>query len=145
MLMLPEMPTVLLVEDSDEDADTVAIAFARSGVNGTLHRVMGGDACIAWLKTSPQTPALVIMDLNTPGTDGRQTLHWIKSDPLLKSIPVVVSSTSASSQDRDFCYKAGANAYHVKSVRYPDHLQAVESLLQYWLVRVSLPEPGRTG
>ena len=98
MLMPPEMPTVLLVEDSDEDADTVAIAFARSGVNATLYRVMGGDACIAWLKRSPHTPALVIMDLNTPGTDGRQTLHWIKSDPVLKSIPVVVSSTSSSSQ-----------------------------------------------
>ena len=137
-----ELPTVLLVEDSDEDADTVATAFVRSGINGTLHRVASGDACIVWLKEAKQTPNLVIMDLNTPGMDGRQALCFIKSDPLLKTIPVVISSTSSSSQDRNFCYKAGANAYHVKSVRYPDHLQAVESLLQYWLVQVSLFEPG---
>lgn len=137
------MPTVLLVEDSDEDADTVATAFHRSGVKGTLHRVAGGDACIAWLKLTPQRPTLIIMDLNTPGTDGRQALRFIKSDSLLKIIPVVICSTSSSSQDRDVCYEAGANAYHVKSVRYPDHLQAVETLLQYWLVEVCLPEPRR--
>ena len=140
-----DMPTVLLVEDSDEDADTVATAFARSGVNGTLGRVASGDACIARLKETGAAPKLVIMDLNTPGMDGRQALCFIKSDALLKSIPVVISSTSSSSQDRNFCYKAGANAYHVKSVRYPDHLQAVENLLRYWLVQVSLSEPGPAG
>ena len=142
MPMHTDMPTVLLVEDSDEDADTVATAFARSGVHATLHRVASGDACIARLKEARQAPTLVIMDLNTPGMDGRQALCFIKSDPLLKTIPVVISSTSSSSRDRNFCYRAGANAYHVKSVRYPDHLQAVESLLRYWLVQVSLSEPG---
>ena len=140
-----DMPIVLLVEDSDEDADTVATAFERSGVNGTLHRVASGDACIVRLKEAGQAPKLVIMDLNTPGMDGRQALCFIKSDPLLKTIPVIISSTSSSSQDRNFCYEAGANAYHVKSVRYPDHLHSVESLLQYWLVQVSLAEPGPAG
>jgi CheY-like chemotaxis protein len=134
MVRALELPTVVLVEDSDEDADTVQIAFARSGVTATLKRVPSGDACIALLKTPGQTlPALVVMDLNTPGMDGRQALRFIKSNSLLKAIPVVISSTSASPQDRDFCYAAGANAYHVKPIRYPDHLQAVEALLQYWL------------
>ena len=138
-----DMPTVLLVEDSDEDAETVATAFARASDNGTLHRVTGGEAGIAWLKQARSKPALVLMDLNTPGMDGRQALRFIKSDPALKEIPVVISSTSSSSQDRAFCYGAGANAYHVKPIRYPDHLQAVERLLQYWLSEVSLPESGR--
>ena len=142
---LSEMPTVLLVEDSNEDADTVATAFARSGVKGTLRRVAGGDACIALLKMSRPAPSLVIMDLNTPGMNGRQALRIIKSDPLLRTIPIVVSSTSSSGKDRDYCYQVGANAYHVKPVRYPDYLQAVERLLQYWLIQVSLPEPGRAG
>lgn len=145
MQNLSEIPTVLLVEDSDEDADTVATAFARSRVKGILHRVAGGDACIAWLKNARPGPSLVIMDLNMPGMDGRQALHIIKSDPVLKAIPVVISSTSASSLDREYCYGAGANAYHVKAVRYPDHLQAVESLLRYWLIDVSLPEMRRAG
>ena len=143
MHLPPEIPTVLLVEDSNEDADTVATAFTLSGVHGRLHRVSSGDACIALLKEAGAMPMLVIMDLNTPGMDGRQALSFMKSDPLLKAIPVVVFSTSSSSKDRNFCYVAGANAYHVKPVRYPDYLQAVESLLQYWLVQVSLPEPRR--
>ena len=145
MFRAHELPTVVLVEDSDEDADTVQTAFARSGVTATLRRVASGDACIALLSTPGQTlPALVVMDLNTPGMDGRQALRFIKSDSLLKAIPVVISSTSASPQDRDFCYATGANAYHVKPIRYPDHLQAVEALLQYWLVEVALPAAGRT-
>jgi CheY-like chemotaxis protein len=145
MFRAHELPTVVLVEDSDEDADTVQTAFARSGVTATLRRVASGDACIALLKTPGQAlPALVVMDLNTPGMDGRQALSFIKSDSLLKAIPVVISSTSASPQDRDFCYAAGANAYHVKPIRHPDHLQAVEALLQYWLVEVALPAEGHS-
>lgn len=143
MRHLPELPTVVLVEDSDEDADTVETAFAHSGVPATLRRVASGDACIALLKTAGQTlPALIVMDLNTPGMDGREALRFIKSDARLKAIPVVVSSTSASPQDRDFCYAAGANAYHVKPIRYPDHLHVVEALLRYWLVDVALPAMG---
>jgi CheY-like chemotaxis protein len=138
-----ELPTVVLVEDSDEDADTAETAFIGSGVAASLRRVTSGDACIALLKTPGQLmPALVVMDLNTPGMDGRKALSFIKSDFLLKAIPVVILSTSASPQDRDFCYAAGANAYHVKPIRYPDHLQVVESLLKYWLVEVALPAVG---
>jgi CheY-like chemotaxis protein len=140
-----ELPTVVLVEDSDEDADTVETAFARSGVTATLKRVANGDACIALLKTPGQIlPALIVMDLNTPGMDGREALRFIKSDALLKAIPVVISSTSASPQDRDDCYTAGANAYHVKPIRYPDYLQAVEALLRYWLVEAVLPAQGHS-
>lgn len=143
MVRAQDLPTVVLVEDSDEDADTVETAFARSGVTATLRRVASGDACIALLKTFGQTlPVLVVMDLNTPGMDGRQALRFIKTDAVFKAIPVVISSTSASPQDREFCYAAGANAFHVKPIRHPDHLQAVEALLQYWLVEVALPASG---
>lgn len=145
MHLPPELPSVLLVEDSDEDADTVATAFARSGVAATLHRVASGETCIAWLTASRQAPTLVIMDLNMPGMDGRETLRFIKSSPFLKAIPVIIFSTSSSDQDRERCFRAGANAYHVKSVRYPDYLQAVENLLHYWLVQARLPQPGGLG
>ncbi len=141
----PELPSVLLVEDSDEDADTFATALERSGLVATVHRVASGDACIAWFTASRQTPTLVIMDLNMPGMDGRQALLFIKSAPLFKAIPVIIFSTSSSEQDRDLCFQAGANAYHIKSLRYPDHLQTVQNLLQYWLLQSRLPEPGGLG
>jgi len=60
----------------------------------------------------------------------------------LKSIPVVVFSTSANPKDVGFCYAAGANAYHVKPVRYPDHLQLVIDLVSYWVGRVALNTAG---
>ncbi len=135
-----DLPTFLLVEDSDEDADTVAEAFRRCGVPGHFQRVTNGDACLAMLRglgASPP-PALVLMDLSTPGMDGRDALRQIKEDRKLKSIPVVVTSASANPRDLEFCYNAGANAYHVKPVSHPLHLNAMIGLLQYWLGAVTL-------
>lgn len=90
--------------------------------------------------TAPIRPALVLMDLNTPGTDGRETLAVIKADPLLRDLPVVVVTTSANPKDLAFCYHAGANAYHVKPVRYGEHVQVLVDVLGYWLGHVALPD-----
>ena len=68
----------------------------------------------------------------------------MKADPTLKAIPVVVFSTSSNPKDVGFCYAAGANAYHVKPVRYPDHLQLVTDLVGYWFGRIVLPVLGGT-
>ena len=136
-----DLPTCLLVEDSDEDADTVAEAFRRCGVAGRLQRVSNGDECLVLLRrAATHPPALVLMDLSTPGTDGREALRQIKEDGKLKSIPVVVTSASANPRDLEFCYSIGANAYHVKPVSHPHHLDAMTRLLQYWLGAVTLPD-----
>lgn len=132
----------ILVEDSDEDADTLCEALRQSGIAATFQRVTTGGACLALLrKTGRRLPALVLMDLNTPGIDGREALSLIKSDPCLKSIPVIITSTSVNSRDLAACYGAGANAYHVKPVCYPDHVLSLIAVLQYWLVRAVLPNP----
>lgn len=138
-LPLP-LPLLLLVEDSDEDAATVQEALELSGLAVDLQRVISGDACIKLLRL-PETPqpALVIMDLNTPGMDGREALTLIKTDRRLKNLPVVVVSTSGNPRDVSFCFDAGANAYHLKSVRYPDHLKTMTEMLVYWLGKVTLP------
>ena len=137
----PDLPICVLVEDSDEDADTVAEAFRRCGIPGRLERVTNGDECLALLQREGPTkpPALVLMDLSTPGMDGREALRQIKEDGRLKSIPVVVTSASANPRDLEFCYGAGANAYHVKPVSHPHHLDAMTRVLQYWLGTVTLP------
>ena len=137
----PNLPTCLLVEDSDEDADTVVEALRRCGIAGRIERVTNGDECLALLRgmSAMHPPSLVLMDLSTPGTDGRDALRQIKEDSKLKSIPVVVTSASANPRDLEFCYSAGANAYHVKPVSHPHHLDAMTRLLQYWLGAVTLP------
>ena len=136
---------LVIVEDSDEDFDTVAEGVTRSGVAVQVRRATTGGAGLELLGgLAPDRPVLVLMDLNTPGIDGREALVALKTDPALRSTPVVVFSTSANPKDVGFCYAAGANAYHVKPVRYPDHLQLVIELVKYWFGPVALPAAGGT-
>jgi CheY-like chemotaxis protein len=146
MLWTQQPPAILvIVEDSDEDFDTVCEAVKRSGVAVDVQRATTGGGGLRLLRElAADRPVLVFMDLNTPGTDGREALVAIKADPTLKAIPVVVFSTSANPKDVGFCYAAGANAYHVKPVQYPDHLQLVIDLVGYWFGRVVLPAIGGT-
>ena len=140
----PRTPSVVVVEDSDEDFDTVREAVKHSGLAVELHRASSGGECLRLLPVGAVRPALVLMDLNTPGTDGREALASLKADPALRSVPVVVLSTSNSPGDVAFCYAAGANAYHVKPVRYAEHLRVLSGLLGYWLGPVALPEGVRS-
>lgn len=136
-------PVVLVVEDSDEDYDTLQRAVERAGVSIELRRALTGGAALAFIGGEiAALPALVLMDLNTPEIDGRDALAVIKEDPDLKSIPVLVVTTSANPRDIEFCYGAGANTYHVKPVRYPDHVALVADVLTYWLDRAVLSGRG---
>ncbi len=136
---------IVIVEDSDEDFDTVMEAVKKAGLAAEVHRATSGDAFLALLRGAAAIrPVMVLMDLNTPGTDGRDALITLKSDPAFRVVPVIVFSTSDNPKDLDFCYRAGANAYHVKPVRHPDHLQAVIEILGYWLGRVALPRNERS-
>ena len=143
MLWTKQSPVLLVVEDSNEDFDTIAEAVARSGVAAEVRRATTGEAALTRLRElAPDRSVVVLMDLNTPGIDGREALAALKTDPALKATPVIVFSTSANPKDVGFCYAAGANAYHVKPVRYPDHLQLVIDLVNYWCGRVALPAAG---
>jgi len=130
---------LVVVEDSDEDFETVFEAMKRSGITAEVRRATTGEAGLTLVrKLASDRSVIVLLDLNTPGTDGREALTSLKTDPALKSIPVVVFSTSANPKDVAFCYAAGANAYHVKPVRYPDHLQLIIDIVGYWFGRVAL-------
>ena len=142
-MKINKLPSIVIVEDSDEDFDTVQHAIKKAGIVAEVTRATTGGGCLDLLRGAAAIrPAVVLMDLNTACTDGRETLALIKADPVLKIYPVVVLSTSSNPKDLALCYAAGANAYHVKPVRYPDHLQIVIDLLTYWLGRVALPDPG---
>ena len=132
---------LVVVEDSDEDFDTLVEAAREAGITQTIHRVDTGGDCLALLRGQRinalaswnALPALILMDLNSHGIDGREALVTIKPEPRLKDIPVVVLTTSANPKDVAFCYQAGANAYHVKPVRYDQYRLLLSGLLQYWL------------
>ena len=144
-ISMPESPAavILVVEDSDEDFDTLCEAAAAAGVTQLIHRVASGGDCLAALRGEgnaqlPLMPALILMDLNSHGVDGREALVAIKADADLKQIALVVLTTSANPKDVAFCYQAGANAYHVKPVRHDQYLLLLGSLLRYWLGSVTL-------
>ena len=141
----PESPAalILVVEDSDEDFDTLCDAAAVVGVTRMIHRVTSGGDCLAALRgkgdlTMPLMPTLILMDLNSHGVDGREALVAIKADVSLRHIPLVVLTTSANPKDVAFCYYAGANAYHVKPVRHDQYLVLLGTLLRYWLESVTV-------
>ena len=136
-------PAVLVVEDNDEDYETVAEAARRAEIPNLLRRVTSGGECLRLLQQSVQhrsvLPALVLLDLNTPGDDGRDALRQIKACEQLRAIPTVVLSTSSNPRDVDFCYAQHANAYHAKPVSHLAHLQTVQDIFSYWLGCALLP------
>ena len=138
---------ILLVEDSPEDFETTERAFRRSGLKNQIFRCADGDEALDYLhhrgryaepEKAPR-PGVILLDLNLPGTDGREVLAEIKNDPLLKQIPVIVLTTSKDERDVEACYRCGANSYIQKPVDLDGFMKAIERLNDYWFEVVILP------
>ena len=148
----PGPASVLVLEDSDDDFDTVREAFLAGGYDGVIRRATSGDECLELLRQEfaaelppVRRPAVVLMDLNVPGLDGRDALQEIKSDERLRTLPVVVHTTSTQPGDLTLCYRRGANAYHVKPLSYPQHLDVLRRVFHYWLKDVVRPDGSGAG
>ena len=131
---------ILVVEDSEDDFQTVLDAARRAGLAHPIVRAISGGDCLRLLRGATRDRALlVLLDLNTHGDDGREALRDIRSDDSLRTLPLVVLSASANPRDLQFCYAQGANAYHLKPVDHARHLQVLQSIFGYWLGSVVLP------
>jgi CheY-like chemotaxis protein len=138
---------VLLVEDSDEDYAALVRALDEMPAIAAFHRCTRGDEALDFLHgrgrfgEPPRAPrpALILLDLNLPGKDGRALLTEIRSDERLRSIPVVIVTTSRHRRDVDWCYRNGANGYHVKAFDYPRFRDEMRLLVAYWLNACVLP------
>jgi len=140
--------TLYVLEDSDEDFDTLETALRSAGLRPDVRRAVTGDVFLDLLRDRAERGgadrAIVLIDLNTPGLDGRDVLHDLKADERTKPVPVVVLTTSSNPRDVDACYAAGANAYHVKPVDHETHQAVLQEILEYWLRTVVLPGAERT-
>ncbi len=143
-----EKPVILLVEDSDEDYETIRRAFNQVNLGNTLIRSEDGDQALDYLfhrgryenrETSPR-PSLILMDLNLPGTDGRAVLAQIKGNPDLRQIPVVVMTTSSDERDIAWSYAAGANSFIQKPVSFAGVVDAMKRVKDYWFDLVLFPK-----
>jgi CheY-like chemotaxis protein len=147
-MFVPETQPILLVEDSPEDFETTERAFRRSGLKNPIFRCSDGDEALDFLHrrggfTDPAKsprPGVILLDLNLPGTDGREVLSDIKADPALQQIPVIVLTTSSDDRDIDACYRAGASSYIQKPVDLDGFMKAIERLNDYWFEVVILPK-----
>jgi CheY-like chemotaxis protein len=145
---LPHSQPILLVEDSPEDFEATLRAFQKSGLKNTVLRCADGDEALDYLHRRGQyadpdrspRPGVILLDLNLPGTDGREVLNEIKNSERLRDIPVVVLTTSADERDITACYRAGANSYIQKPVDIDGFMKAIERLNGYWFEVVILPK-----
>lgn len=143
--MLPLKP-VLVVEDSAEDFTALGRAFRKHALQNPVLRCEDGDQALAYLQGYgkavgwPTTlPAIVLLDLNLPGTDGRAVLDTLKRDARLHSIPVIVFSTSSNERDIEDCYRLGANSYLTKPITYAALEEKIRVTISYWLGAAELP------
>ena len=136
---------ILLIEDNVEDYEVAQRILQRVTHRPILH-CPDGDSALDYLyrrgafTDTPRAlrPALILLDLNLPATDGREVLRQIKQDARFQTIPVVIFTTSARQRDIDLCYQLGANSYIVKPVDFQRLTRVLELLAVYWTEVVTL-------
>jgi chemotaxis family two-component system response regulator Rcp1 len=135
---------VLLVDDNPADLDLIREVLGRR-TDCRISIAHDGEQALVFLRESKQpgsttAPALVVLDLNLPGKDGRAVLAEVKADAQLRRIPVVVFTTSQSQHDIGRAYELGANCYVSKPGNLKDFMEVVESLEEFWLSSARLPQ-----
>lgn len=135
---------ILLVEDSPGDVRLTKEALRDAKVKNVLHVASDGLEAISFLSQEGEfvgapRPDLILLDLNLPKKSGRQVLEEIKQDPDLKSIPVVILTTSAAEEDILRSYQLHANCYITKPVDLDQFLKVVKTIDNFWLAIVNLP------
>lgn len=141
--------SLLIVEDSDEDFEALGRMMKQASFNIPVYRCIDGDDALDFLhrtgeytNTSSITrPSLILLDLNLPGTDGREVLEQIKQDSEFRIIPIIIFTTSSNPKDIEICYRQGVNSYIVKPIDTQQLKQAVQIFIDYWFKVVILPTP----
>jgi CheY-like chemotaxis protein len=137
---------ILLADDDEDDRMMTADALASRLANG-LKTVGDGEELMDYLyhrgkhapPASSPRPGLVLLDLNMPRRDGREALREMKADPELRSIPVVILTTSKTEEDIENAYNLGANSFIMKPVTFEGLVQAMKVVTEYWFQLVQLP------
>lgn len=136
-----EIKTVLLAEDNPRDAELTLEALRENNLANDIIWVQDGEMVMNYLRKegefadrNPGLPAVVILDLKMPKMDGIETLAAIRSNEKLKSIPVVMLTSSQQEEDLVKSYDLGVNAYVVKPVDLADFMEAIKQLGMFWVV-----------
>jgi len=134
---------ILFAEDSMDDALLTMRALSKGGLLNKVHHVKNGAEALDFMyskgeyasRDSQKHPKVIFLDLKMPKLSGMQVLEKLKSDPELKSIPVVILTSSKEDPDIKKCYSLGANSYIVKPVESDNFFQSIKDLGFYWMIQ----------
>jgi len=136
-----ETGVILLAEDDEDDILLVLRAFKEAHIVNPLHVVRDGEEVIAYLKgegiyanrAEYPLPSLLLLDLKMPRINGFEVLQWIRSEPTLRALRVIVLTNSAELPDVNDAYQLGANSFLVKPTDFGNFITLFKSLHAYWL------------
>lgn len=139
---------ILMADDDEDDRFMARDAFELNRLNNELYFVKDGVELLDYLHnegefTDPEKaprPGLILLDLNMPRMDGREAMKVIKSDPELRSIPIVVLTTSSAEEDVVRSYDLGVNSFITKPVTFQGLVEIIKQTGIYWFEIVNLPE-----
>ena len=140
-----------MVEDLEDDVLLVRKAFAKANLPNPMHRVSSGEEALSYLKGVGQysnrdehpLPDLILLDLKLNGMDGFEVLQWIRNQPGIRGIAVVVLTSSHHIPDVNRAYALGANSFLVKPTDFENYLELGRLIRDYWLRTVRLSETYR--
>jgi two-component system, chemotaxis family, response regulator Rcp1 len=135
---------ILLIEDNPGDIRLTQEAFKESSLSITLNVATDGVEGINYLKKIPPyqdavMPDLILLDLNLPKRDGREVLQEVKTDEILKKIPIIILTTSTADQDILKCYNFFVNSYINKPVDFDKFFEIIQRIEDFWLKTAVLP------
>jgi CheY-like chemotaxis protein len=138
---------ILMADDDPDDRILMKEALEENNLPSNIQFVEDGKELLDYLNRRGQfakketfKPGLILLDLNMPKMDGREALRLLKSDPLLRRIPVVVLTTSKAEEDVFKTYDLGVNSFICKPVKFEDLVQITKEIGIYWFSTVALPK-----
>lgn len=137
---------ILLVEDSDADAEMTLRTLRKRGIANRIERVSDGVEALDYLRLQGNfesrtggLPRLVLLDLKMPRMDGLQVLRELKTDPRLRAVPVVMMTSSREEGDLLQSYELGVNSYVVKPVDFAEFAETIAQVGMYWMIANQAP------
>lgn len=139
---------ILLIEDNVDHAELTIRALKDGNLLNRVHWVKDGQDALDFLYHRGQyadgakapRPGLILLDIRLPKVDGHEVLRRIKGEPALRAIPVVMLTTSDQADEINESYKAGANSYVTKPVRFTDFVETIKAVKLYWVLTSHLPD-----
>jgi CheY-like chemotaxis protein len=138
---MPDQAVILIAEDRDDDVLLIRRAFEMGGVRNPIHIVKNGEEAIDYLKGEGRyanrsefpLPTLMLLDLKMPRIDGFEVLSWIREEPGLRNLRVIVLTSSPNMHDVNMAYHMGANSFLVKPMDFKNFVEMSRFLRDHWL------------